>query len=114
MKPVCELKIQGNNIKILIDSGAGSNVIDEKTYNQMKVAPRINKARTKIYAFNCDQEIPVVGKFKTEIELEGKTCSAEFTRLLKQFQLLILQSSVGLLTVIQFTVHMVIQILMVR
>ena len=77
-RPVCNIRMEGSIIKILIDSGAGSNVIDEETFRGLKKAPILKQARTKIYAFNSEQAIPVVGEFETWIELEGKTCKDEF------------------------------------
>jgi hypothetical protein len=62
----------------LIDSGAGSNVIDEKTYQQMKNAPKLKNTRMKIFAFNSNNAIPVLGEFEDIIELEGRRCKDEF------------------------------------
>ena len=77
-RPFCKINIRNNSVRILIDSGAGSNIINEKTFNQMRNAPTLNKVKLKIYAFNSNIEIPVLGGFEETIELEGKTCKDEF------------------------------------
>lgn len=35
-------------------------------------------AKTKIYAFDSNRAIPIIGEFTTWIELEGRSCRDEF------------------------------------
>ena len=77
-RPMCKLKMNNSVISILIDSGSGSNVIDETTLRMLKVRPKLKTAKTKIYAFDSKRAIPVIGEFETWIELGGKACMDEF------------------------------------
>jgi hypothetical protein len=77
-RPITNVQLNGNTIKILIDSGSGSNVIDEATFKSLKNPPERKTAKTKIYAFDSNRAIPVIGEFITWIELEGKSCRDEF------------------------------------
>ena len=57
-RPMCKLKMNDSVISILIDSGSGSNVIDETTLRMLKVRPKLKTAKTKIYAFDSKRAIP--------------------------------------------------------
>jgi hypothetical protein len=72
------IRLNGSTIKILIDSGSGSNVKDEATFKTFTKQPEIKPAKTKIYAFDSNRALPVIGEFVTWIELEGNSCKDEF------------------------------------
>ena len=78
LRPLTTIKINGCYVKILIDSGSGSNVIDEVTFYKLCDKPKLKATSTRIYAFDSKREIPVKGEFRTRIELEGQRCVDEF------------------------------------
>lgn len=63
--PVSEVIIKSKPVKCLIDSGAGVNVIDAKTYNQLNVP--LQSTSRKIYGYQATTPLPLLGKFSTGV-----------------------------------------------
>lgn len=78
-----EIKIGGVKVKIMIDSGASCNVIDEGTWSNMKSQKvkviNAEKAVTKtIKAYASDTPLKIIGAFTADIEVANKVCVATF------------------------------------
>lgn len=54
-------------MKCLIDSGAGVNVIDTHTFNQMEKI-HISSTSRKFYVYISTKPLPVVGTFEANIK----------------------------------------------
>ena len=65
--PLTEVIIEGKTVKCLIDSGAGVNVIDTYTFNQMENV-HISPTSKKIYGYRSTEPLPVVGTFEASIK----------------------------------------------
>lgn len=77
--------INGQSVKMLIDSGASCNVIDEELWNKLKTDRNIQGVEVdkKLKPYGNSNPIQVRHKFKTEISLKGtggdqKTVETEF------------------------------------
>ena len=68
IQPFTEITIGGKRVKCLIDSGAGVNVIDTCSFNQLESIP-ITPTSKRIYGYRSSEPLPVIGKFEAEIKL---------------------------------------------
>lgn len=78
-KPNTEVMIGETSVKCLIDSGAGVNIIDLKTFNTMR-SVKLLPITKKIFAYKSRQPIPVKGEFKSVVQssLTGQSKEAHF------------------------------------
>ena len=67
MQPLTEITIGNKTVTCLIDSGAGVNVIDTSSFNQLKNM-HIQPTSKKIYGYRSSKPLPVVGKFEAEVK----------------------------------------------
>lgn len=73
----------GVNLKMLIDSGATCNIIDENSWKilkegHIKCQSYVVGAERKLYAYLADQPLPVKGAFKCEARIGNASECAEF------------------------------------
>ena len=74
------MKIEGVDVRMMIDSGASINILDERTLKLMTGQRKVKlcKATTTIYAYGSNSSLPILGQFKGEIESKKKFTCAEF------------------------------------
>ena len=76
-KPTTVIKIQDTSTRVLIDSGASVNIMDEATFHRLKKQPKLQKTKTKLYGYG-KIPIPVMGKITAQIESTSKITCAPF------------------------------------
>jgi hypothetical protein len=62
----------------LIDSGAEENLIDKSTYDSFKFRPELIKSRVKLYVYNSNEPLQVLGEFSSQIGYDGECIVAKF------------------------------------
>ncbi len=71
------------HLRMLVDSGASSNVIDEKTWEKLK-SERIKchtyipDTEKKLFSYSSDQPLPLKGAFKCDVRIGSRMVHAEF------------------------------------
>jgi hypothetical protein len=65
-------------INICVDTGAQANIIDEKTFNQLKLKPKLRKTSVKLYRYNDTRPIELLGEFKTRVMYNNQYRSVTF------------------------------------
>lgn len=75
--------VGGIDLKMLVDSGATSNVMGENVWNRLKAEKikchsYVPKEQRNLYPYSSSQALPVKGAFKCEITIGNKTEQAEF------------------------------------
>ena len=71
--PFVSLKVNGVTCKFLVDSGASVNIV---SYDVSKMFDcRLKPCDTTVYAFNSSEPLPMLGKFKAQVE--SKCCSVD-------------------------------------
>ncbi|KAA0709172.1 hypothetical protein E1301_Tti017617 [Triplophysa tibetana] len=70
-------------LKMLVDSGATSNIIDESTWEKLKSSnikchSYIPETERKLFSYSSDQPLPIKGAFKCETRIDNRTVYAEF------------------------------------
>lgn len=81
--PQAKIKINNVNFKLMIDTGASINVLDENTFTKLQNAGQVHqikltKPKTKIYAYGSKVPLSVLGTFTTEVESRRRLTSATF------------------------------------
>ena len=76
------VQIGGVDLKMLIDSGANSNIIDEWTWEQLKAKgvkceSQIATPDKKLYSYASNQPLPVKGSFKCKMGVCDRSTRAE-------------------------------------
>nr|XP_006822924.1 PREDICTED: uncharacterized protein K02A2.6-like [Saccoglossus kowalevskii] len=66
-QPHTQVMLAGQPVKCLIDSGAGINIIDEQTLQQIKGVQLLQSSK-KIYAYNAVKPLPVIGEAEMTVQ----------------------------------------------
>ena len=72
-KRKCQQKINNVNVTMIIDTGAIINIIDEQTFARVNANKniRMQRTRTKTFAYGSEQHLPVLGKFEMTMETKN-------------------------------------------
>jgi hypothetical protein len=62
------VQLNNSEVDMLIDTGSSINVIDEKTFNNLKCDAKRSKANTKVYTYGSDNTLQLMGKFYATFE----------------------------------------------
>ena len=65
--------INNSQIDMIIDSGATVNIIDEPTYKNITNPPPLKQTTTRIFSYQSDNPIDLLGHFTTNISCNNKT-----------------------------------------
>lgn len=70
--------VNDNQINSLVDTGSYTNVIDECTYKLMKYQPNLSKSDIKVYTYEANEKVSLLGKFQATVEAESKLTKGAF------------------------------------
>ena len=68
--------VNGACCKMLIDSGADDNLVDEVTFNRWRPKPSLQPARVKMYAYEGREPLRLLGQMNALIEAGGNNIRA--------------------------------------
>ena len=68
--PIVKVKINDQPVKMLLDTGASTDILDKATYDKLSAVKPIalTKSPVNIFAYGSQSPLPVVGKFDATIE----------------------------------------------
>ena len=77
------VQVGGVDLKMLIDSGANSNIVNEGTWEQLKAKGAKCESQAaspdkKLYPYASNQPLPVKGSFKCTVAVCDRSTRAEF------------------------------------
>jgi hypothetical protein len=70
------VQLNDSEVDMLIDTGSSINVIDEKTFKNLKCDAKRSKANTKVYTYGSDNTLQLMGKFYATFESSDKIVTA--------------------------------------
>ena len=70
------VQLNNSEVDMLIDTGSSINVIDEKTFKNLKCDAKRSKANTKVYTYGSDNTLQLMGKFYATFESSDKIVTA--------------------------------------
>ena len=73
--PTSKVTIRNKTVEFLIDSGAGVNIMDSETYNNINLP--LQDTSKKIFGYNADSPLPVLGKFSASVTSKVINTSAD-------------------------------------
>ncbi|XP_048249112.1 uncharacterized protein K02A2.6-like [Haliotis rufescens] len=73
--PKFTMKINGQPVIMLADSGASINTISKTVYQSLRPKPKLQECRTKVFPYGKKEPVHVLGRFTATIA--SKTASAE-------------------------------------
>ncbi|XP_065066035.1 uncharacterized protein K02A2.6-like [Rhopilema esculentum] len=76
-----KLKINGQEVWFLIDTGASVNILDEKSFDRINATGKpvtITKSNTKIFAYGSKAPLQLLGTFEETVETSKKISLARF------------------------------------
>uniref|UniRef100_H2ZXD0 Gypsy retrotransposon integrase-like protein 1 n=1 Tax=Latimeria chalumnae TaxID=7897 RepID=H2ZXD0_LATCH len=76
--PHFDIKINGQPLTVMADSGASINVIDEVDYASMSQPPKLLRTDVRVYPYRSQKPLPVLGKFHDTIESTTKAKKETF------------------------------------
>jgi hypothetical protein len=76
--PTIEITINGTKCVFIIDTGAPSNLMSAKTYFKLVNKPKLTASNKRMYGYNSDEQIPILGTFETEVTINGITSKTMF------------------------------------
>jgi len=71
--PMISIDVGGTSIKFVVDTGAVFNLISKATYLQMEPKPTLIPSLRRMYAFDSDEQIPILGSFEQTIAMNNIT-----------------------------------------
>lgn len=74
--------VGGDNLFMLIDSWATTNIVDESTWEKLKATEircRLSLTDQKLYVYSSNEPVPVKGVFTCQIKLGKRGTQTEFT-----------------------------------
>uniref|UniRef100_H3A6Z3 Gypsy retrotransposon integrase-like protein 1 n=1 Tax=Latimeria chalumnae TaxID=7897 RepID=H3A6Z3_LATCH len=77
-QPHFDIKINGQPLTVMADSGASINVIDEVDYANLNQQPKLLQTDVQVYPYRSQKLLPVLGKFHTTIESTTKVRNETF------------------------------------
>ena len=109
--------VNNSLVTFILGTGASVNIISGHVYNGLKYRPAIHLMITRIFAYRCQQTIPVQGFIDTTMKFRGKCCRAKIFVVDNESSLLGLQNllsahsakAVGMIT-FNYAFHMFIPI----
>ena len=80
--PTIDIQVGGMLLKdVLVDSGSSCNVIDRKTWENLKMSNiqcKSSKSDRKLYAYGSREPLSIAGEFETTICYKDKKCTGIF------------------------------------
>ena len=71
------VQIKNLEVKMKIDTGASTNVIDEYTYNLFQPKPLLTVKHNPLYSYSSTKPLKILGKFETQIKYKNRKCMDE-------------------------------------
>ena len=72
------VQLGNQNVNLLIDSGCNLNILDEKVFHTLKPQPVLSPSHTRIYPYQADKQLEVLGTFKTMLTVSDKSTYVKF------------------------------------
>ena len=63
--------INDNHVKMMTDSGASEDIVDEYEYNRLDKVPKLKLCSTKLFAFKSEEPLKILGEFNAILKYEN-------------------------------------------
>ena len=77
-QPLFNITIAGTPLTMMADSGSSINILDEQDYKKLSPLPSLEKTRVKIFPYQTQIPLPVLGRFNALTSSETTHRTATF------------------------------------
>ena len=77
-QPSIVISIQGTSVKFIIDSGSSCNIMDQASFLQLEIQPKLTLSKSKLFTYGSKEPMHIIGKFSAVIEANNKCTTATF------------------------------------
>ena len=70
--------IGGSHVRLLIDTGAPINILDQLSYEAIASKPTLLPCNTPYFGLRAREPLPVIGQFTADVDFSGRTVKAGF------------------------------------
>lgn len=74
--PKASIEVSGTIINFTIDTGSSVNIISTAVFKQIKTSPRLIRGNDKIFPYNSNSMLPIMGKFTGKLKHNNKALEA--------------------------------------
>jgi predicted aspartyl protease len=68
-QPKMCVQLNDSEVDMLIDTGSSINVIDEKTFKNLKCDAKLSKANTKVYTYGSNNTLQLMGNLMLRLKV---------------------------------------------
>ncbi|CAB4017703.1 Hypothetical predicted protein, partial [Paramuricea clavata] len=68
--PLFDVTIEGTLLTIMADSDSSISILDEQDYNKLSPRPSLEQTRIKVYPYQTETPLPVLGQFTSTVASE--------------------------------------------
>ena len=72
-QPMCQVKIDEKQVKMMVDSGASVDLIDENTFRELYKEKAPEKTKRRIFSYGSPTPLPLLGTVKAEISANANS-----------------------------------------
>ena len=54
------VKVNGLNVQMLVDTGSSINILDENTYQKFQIKPKLSKTETEVFTDGSNTNFPLL------------------------------------------------------
>ena len=76
--PKCQVKVQGQSVEMIVDSGASVNILESATFQRLRDKPPLQSSPTRVYPYGSDTPLPVIGIANLDLQYNGAYLSTQF------------------------------------
>lgn len=76
--PMITLLVCQSYVKFMVDTGAEINLIDEETFNKLKMKPCLRRSNVSLFSYGSRDKLKTLGEFNTRISYNGQYRSIQF------------------------------------
>ncbi|RNA00073.1 RNA-directed DNA polymerase [Brachionus plicatilis] len=77
-EPRTSVEMFNTHFSMIVDSGSPINLIGTNDFYKIKIRPRLEKCANSFHSYMSKQKLPIIGKFRTELEFSNKVIATEF------------------------------------
>ena len=76
--PAFKIQILGDDISVIVDSGASVNILDEVDFGRLRGKPELAPSNARIISYLETKSLPVIGNFEALVKYRSFETRAEF------------------------------------
>ncbi|XP_014680992.1 PREDICTED: uncharacterized protein LOC106820907 [Priapulus caudatus] len=77
-KPLFSVNIAGTPVRVIADSGASVNVLNETDYLAVKNKPKLTHSNSRVYPYMLVKPLNLLGKFQADASNDQYNCKETF------------------------------------